>query len=217
MTSPIPDNTFDAVVWDYDGTLVDTRIADERAVADLIGRDPHAIAGAEVFWATEGEPIYSRLERAWPGRAQEILSLFDRRVRPRVFDGVDEVVEEIARRGLVQAVVSSRRVEPLEWGLEATGLRRHFTSVIGLESVSAPKPDPEGLRLALTRAAVPATRAVYVGDREVDVDAGRAAGVTVWRALWGLGSNGAAPRSPIELGHPDEVLQRIDGLSRRAG
>ena len=68
---------FDAVIWDYDGTLVDSRGADEAAVAELLAGDPGAASGAELFWAAEGRPIIERLELAWPGRADEVLPLFE--------------------------------------------------------------------------------------------------------------------------------------------
>ena len=56
------------MVFDFDGTLVASRFADEAAVAELIGSDPGAAAGAAVFWAHDGEPLLARIELAWPGR-----------------------------------------------------------------------------------------------------------------------------------------------------
>jgi pyrophosphatase PpaX len=202
---------FDAVIWDYDGTLVDTRGADEAAVAELVAQDPACAAGAELFWAAEGRPIIERLELAWPGRAAEVLPLFERLVSPTIFHGVFPVLAELERRRVRLAVVSSRRLAPLEWGLGVCGLRRHFETVVGLDCVAQPKPDPEGLLLAARRLGVHASRAVYIGDREVDVDAGRHAGMTVWRAIWALPPALGAPPSPRELAHPTEVLARLDG------
>ena len=207
----------DAVVWDYDGTLVDSRGADQAAVAELIRRDPGAAAGAELFWAAEGHPIAERLERAWPGRLAEVLPLFDRRVRPPVFSGIRPVLAALGRRGLLMAVVSSRRHEPLEWGLAAAGLRRHFVTVLGLDSVGLPKPDPEGLLLACSRLDAAPSRTVYVGDGEVDVEAGRRAGMITWRASWALPARPGAPRSAIEVRRPAEVVERLDRLAPDRG
>ncbi|HZS15391.1 MAG TPA: HAD-IA family hydrolase [Candidatus Dormibacteraeota bacterium] len=220
LPSSLPDSArphIDAVVWDYDGTLVATRFADEAAVAELIRRDPAAAAGAEVFWATEGQPIIQRLELAWPGRGAEVLPLFDQRVRPRVHRGVRAVLDELRRRAMPMAVVSSRRREPLEWGLAACGLRPSFATVVGLEDVAAPKPDPEGLLRAVRRLGVPPSRAVYIGDSEVDMEAGRRAGMTGWRATWAAPPARDAPRAPFLLLHPREVLDRLDGMAAAAG
>jgi pyrophosphatase PpaX len=212
-----PTPPFDAVIWDYDGTLVDTRGADEAAVAELLAHDPGAAAGAEVFWAAEGRPIIERLELAWPGRAEEILPLFDRRISPITFRGIPRVLTELGRRRLRLAVVSSRRLEPLEWGLQACGLRSHFETVVGLDCVSHPKPDPEGLLLAARRLGVRTSRAVYIGDRDVDVDAGRHCGMTVWRAIWALPPGAGATSSPREVATPAEVLARVDRHIAEAG
>ena len=206
-----------AVIWDYDGTLVATRFADEAAVAELIRRDPAAAAGAEVFWATEGQPIIQRLELAWPGRGAEVLPLFDQRVRPHVHRGVRGVLEELRSRGAPMAVVSSRRREPLEWGLHACGLRQHFSVVVGLEDVSSPKPDPEGLLKASRMVGVPSTHCVYVGDSEVDVEAGHRAGMTAWRAAWATPAPADGVHAPFLLLRPREVLERLDGLAAAAG
>ena len=207
----------DAVVWDYDGTLVDGRAADQAAVAELIRRDPGAAAGAELFWAAEGHPILQRLELAWPGRVEEVLPLFDRRTRPRVFPGIRAVLTELRRRGLPLAVVSSRRQEPLEWGLRATRLGGQFDTILGLESVAAPKPDPEGLLLACARLGTSPLHSVYIGDGEVDVEAGRRAQMIVWRATWALPLDRRAPCSAIEVRRPREVLERLDGLGEERG
>jgi pyrophosphatase PpaX len=212
-----PTPPFDAVIWDYDGTLVDTRGADEAAVAELLAHDPGAAAGAEVFWAAEGRPIIERLELAWPGRAEEILPLFDRRISPITFRGIPRVLTELGRRRLRLAVVSSRRLEPLEWGLQACGLRSHFETVVGLDCVSHPKPDPEGLLLAARRLGVRTSRAVYIGDRDVDVDAGRHCGMTVWRAIWSLPPGAGATSGPREVASPAEVLARVDRHIAEAG
>ena len=216
LPSDSPDPAVESVIWDYDGTLVATRFADEAAVAELIRRDPGAAAGAEVFWATEGQPIIQRLELAWPGRAAEVMSLFDQPVRPRRHRGVVPALQALRTRGIPLAVVSSRRREPLDWGLRAAGLRRMFDVVVGLEDVRTPKPDPEGLLLALRRLGVTPSRAVYVGDSEVDVEAGHRAGMTAWRAAWAAPPPAQMPRPPFLLLHPCEVVERVEDISSRA-
>jgi pyrophosphatase PpaX len=214
---PVPHPAIEAVIWDYDGTLVETRFADEAAVAELLRRDPAAAAGAEVFWATEGQPIIQRLELAWPGRSREVLPLFDQPVRPRRHRGVVPVLRSLRQRGMPMAVVSSRRHEPLLWGLRASGLLPYFDSVIGLEDVSRPKPDPEGLLLSARRLGAMPSHSVYVGDSEVDVEAGHQAGMTAWRAAWAAPPPGEVPRTPFLLLHPREVIERLDDIVAAAG
>ena len=208
---------FDAVVWDYDGTLVDTRSTDEAAVAHLVARDPSLAAAVEHFWSTEGRPIIERIEDAWPGRLEELLPLFDGDEPPRIFPGIRPVLRELRRREMPLAVVSSRRLRPLLRGLAASRLRPFFEVIVGLDTVHAPKPDPEGLLLALERIGVPPSRAVVVGDRDVDLEAARRAGATGWRATWALGPLPPPERLAVDLPRPATVLQRLDGPVAAAG
>jgi pyrophosphatase PpaX len=210
-------SAFDTVVWDYDGTLVDTRATDEAAVRHLVGRDPSADAGVASFWATEGRPIVERIEHAWPGRVDELLPLFDGDEPPRIFPGVRPVLRELRHRGMRLPIVSSRRLQPLLRGLAASGLRPYFDVVVGLDTVHAPKPDPEGLLLALERLGVPPSRAVYVGDRGIDLEAARRAGATGWRATWALEPLSPSERLSVDVRRPGDVLLRLDGPVAAAG
>ena len=194
-----------------------SRFVDEAAVAALVASDPAAAAGVETFWRHEGEPLVSRIELAWPGRSSEILPRFERPEAPRLFPGIAPLLNNLDRKGLLLAVVSSRRLAALQSGLDATGLRSHFPVVIGLEDVTTPKPSPEGLILALERLGVPPAQAVFVGDSDHDVEAGRRAGVTVWRAVWGLPAGDRAPAHPdgtLLLRRPEELGERLRRLAR---
>ena len=217
---PIPRPTdlpaLDAVVWDYDGTLVASRSADEAAVAELLRRDPAAAAGAEVFWAHEGEPILTRIELAWPGAADRILPLFEKQRPAQLFLGIRPILDSLHRGGVPMAVVSSRRREPLEEGLRGAGLRGYFGVVIGLDDVSRPKPDPEGLRRALGHLGARPDHAVFIGDSPLDIEAGRRAGVAAWRATWGA-PHPVEVSDEIVLGHPQDAAARLESIRTRSG
>jgi len=200
---------FEAVVFDFDGTLVATRVADEAAVAELIASDPSAEAGAEVFWAHEGEPIVTRIELAWPGRGAAVLPLFERQGPPRCYPGVIPLLRRLRSRGLRMAVVSSRRRTPLDAGLVSTRLLPYFQVVVALEDVREPKPSPEGLVLAMRRLGVDAAGTLYVGDNPLDLEAGHRAGVTVWRAVWGV--TPASPNGAVLVRTPAELGRRLAG------
>lgn len=212
-SEPVPRDDLVAVLFDFDGTLLDSRPADEAAVEALLELDPAAAAGAELFWSLEGDPIERRIELAWPGRLAEILPLFANVVPTDLFPGVEELVRTLHQQQMVLGVVSSRRRLPLVEGLRGTGIRSLFREVVGLEDVSRPKPDPEGLLLICHRLQVSPAQAVYIGDRAVDMEAAQAAGMLSWRAVWGQDGAGA-PRGGVLLRRPADVLRRLDGLRR---
>lgn len=210
-----PHPAVDAVVFDFDGTLVATRSADEAAVAELVAADPRAAAGAPTFWAHDGEPLRRRIELAWPGRSAEVLPLFEHQEEPRLHPGIAPLLHQLERHGLAMGVVSSRRRPALDEGLDCTGLRRHFAVVVGLDDVSEPKPSPEGLRLAMRSLGVGPDRTLYIGDNALDVEAGHRAGVTVWRAVWGAPA--VSPNGVVLLRHPAEVMRRLHLLAAPPG
>ena len=204
-----------AAVFDFDGTLVASRSIDEAAVAALIRADPSAAVGADLFWSHDGEPLVIRIELAWPERVEEILPLFDSQGPSVPFPGIVSLLQWLEGLGLALGVVSSRRRSDLEKGLADAGLRHHFRVVVGLDDVSEPKPSPEGLLHALRGLDVEPPRAVFIGDNDLDVEAGRRAGVTTWRALWGLPSAHPLPLHPagVELlRSPEEVSARLERL-----
>ena len=212
MPSPAPGRgpRLRAVIWDYDGTLVDTRSTDEESVRRLVAAEPTLASGVAAFWATEGMPIDERLEEAWPGRGVALLRAFELDDMPAVHAGIRDVLVGLRSRRLLLAVVSSRREAPLRRGLRATGLDAYTGAVvIGLESVSAAKPDPEGLLLAVSRLEVEPAEAAYVGDRLGDMEAARAAGMAGWMATWGHAEPMHVPPGARAMASPGDVLRAV--------
>lgn len=202
-------NPFRAVIWDYDGTLVETRFADEAAVADVVAQYPELEAGAETFWKTEGKPIATRLQRAWPGHETQLMPLFTQTITPRVCGGVVSVLSELRRRGYRLAVVSSRQYESLYWGLTACDMQTYFDAVVGIDGLAKPKPDPEGLNRVLGLLNVRAGEAVYIGDSPLDMEAGHRAGMAAWHAAWTLRTVAVGGSFPT-LRHPHQIIDRLE-------
>ena len=82
--------------------------------------------------------------------------------------------------------------------LGAHGLDALFDTVVTVDLVSGPKPNPEMIHLAIERLAVPAGQVVFVGDSPGDMIAARAAGVLAVAAGWGHQTPGI-PREDIDV------------------
>ncbi len=175
-----------AVLWDFDGTLADTRhknlSVNRRIVAEISGRPwreftalgtidayDEAVRRAanwrELYRANFGftDRDCDRAASAWAS-----YQLQDRTPAP-LFEGLPEVVRELAH--LRQGIVSQNARDHIIEQLTNARLERHFASIVGYQEVppGRQKPDPDGLLLgleALTKFAP--GRALYVGDHEGD-------------------------------------------------
>jgi phosphoglycolate phosphatase len=92
-----------------------------------------------------------------------------------LFPGVTEALDALAQAGHPMAICTNKPEAPAHAALRHFGLDRHFPMVIGGDSLPQRKPDPAPLRAAL--AGLGATRALFVGDSEVDAETAQAAGI----------------------------------------
>jgi pseudouridine-5'-phosphate glycosidase len=188
-----------AVIFDLDGTLVDTPraiVETFTAVFAAIGvpaRDRGAIR------ATIGLPLeqaFSKLIGVPVDDAQvaqgvrQYQALFKEHVLPRarslVFPGVAEGLAALRDQGFALAVATSKFQVSAEALLTAAGLRDHFAIVVGADQVTEPKPSPESGRLIMDRLGVRADRAVMVGDTTHDLQMARAAGMRSIAVTYGV-------------------------------
>ena len=120
----------------------------------------------------------------------------------RPMPGVARTIPQLARRGLQLGVCSNKRVEFTRQLVETLGLEPYFACVLGPEDVGGQaKPDPAMLLEGIRRLGVSARQSVYVGDMDVDVQTGRAAGIPVW-----LVPGGAVGLEAARAAGPDRVL-----------
>jgi pyrophosphatase PpaX len=181
--SPAPaGNRREAVVFDLDGTLVDSLPLVLRAFSHAL--EPFGPRPTMDLFAHLGGPperIFANLlggDRHVPA-ALERLDDFNRDhhhlIRP--FDGVHPFLNELRGRGRTLAVWTGRDRETTEHLLQVHQLGGYFSAIVCGDDFATHKPDPEGLRDVLRQVGRPADEAVFVGDADVDVLGGVACGV----------------------------------------
>lgn len=206
------------VVFDIDGTLLDTMTTIPQVYADTV----RSLGGPTL-------PL-DEIVAAWHiGPTPAVLAHFlGRRLRPdeveryyahleaavdavRPFPGVAEMLDTLRGEGYRLGVYTAATRRAVTLMLAATGLDGYLPGVVGGDEVSRPKPAPSGLRLACRRIGVVPGRAAYIGDAEVDLECARAAGVLGIQACWGGGTARATAR--LVARRPADVVE----LLRRAG
>jgi beta-phosphoglucomutase len=178
-----------AVLFDFDGVIADTEnvhVAAWQRTFGLMGwleTDETCSRAAEIDDRAFCAEVFDRRKleggdvEGWSRRKQELTArmLAD---APRVYRGVAELVEALQGRVRLAVVTTTWRAN-VEAVLEASGLAGAFEVMITKEDVKAPKPDPEGYRLALARLKLPAIEVVALEDSPGGLAAARGAGVRV--------------------------------------
>lgn len=183
-----------AIIWDFDGTLVDTREKNmnvNRQIVQVITDQPwerfpvlESVAAYDEAQMrfTNWREFYRRgiglsedeVDRAgamWTG-----LQLTDTTPAP-FFDGIDDALARL-RGAAVLGIVSQNSRQNIEEMLEGVGLLHHFEHIVGYEEVGTQrqKPAPDGLLMCIERLTNSTAGIVlYVGDHETDVRCGRRA------------------------------------------
>jgi putative hydrolase of the HAD superfamily len=199
MSSPSALSGLDAVTVDAFGTLVEldepvARLrralaergaqASERTVTAAFGAEveyytAHKLeaTGSEELRALRRECARVFLESAGaPLDAAEFAPAFVEALVFRPTPGAEAALGSLRSAGLALGCVSDWDIG-LSWQLDRVGLGQHFDAVVTSAEVGAEKPDPAVFRTALERLAVPAERALHVGDGTGDREGALAAGL----------------------------------------
>lgn len=204
--------TIAAILFDLDGTLVDTapdlvavlnRLLVEHGAPPM----PYALARNE---ASNGALGLIRL-----GFGAKLAAERTEELRGRFIELYSARVCENSRMFIDIARIVNAFSAPLRWGvvtnkpqaltlplLERLDIARHFGCVVSGDSLAQRKPHPAPLLLAAEKLGVEPQSCVYIGDAARDVEAARAAGMQTWVALWGY----IRPSEDPTIWEPDELI-----------
>ncbi len=208
-----------AVLFDLDGTLVDTapdfvRILNQLRSADNLPPLPFNTIRSQV---SNGARALVKLgfdlqedSDAFNERLNTLLKLYEKElaVESRLFTGLDEALQLLEAHDIPWGVVTnkpSRYTIPLLKGLK---LDQRCAVAVCPDHVENKKPHPEPLLTACEWISVPPNQTLYVGDHLRDIEAGRAAGNTTIAAAWGYlnpGENVSDWQADIILHTPQEL------------
>ena len=213
--------TLPAILFDLDGTLIDT-------IELILSSARHAfeewpVRPTDEEWVRGiGTPLVQQL-RAYAANDDEVALLLARYRRyqnehhdrlTRCYDDVPDVIAALADRGHKMAVVTSKASPIAHQSLAFVGLDHFFPVVVGYDDTARHKPDPEPVRVALSRLGVSPDDAVFVGDSPHDILAGNGADVMTIAALWG-----PFDRETLADARPDhfiECMAELPGVLNRA-
>lgn len=208
----------DVIVFDLDGTLVDSREDIAQSVHALQKHYGVPPSSLDVIAGFIGDGVGKLVERSIGQRPPEVLAeaveIFKTHYREHAldhtyaYDGVRETLEHF--RAKKMAVVTNKPARISERILRGLKLFEFVPVVVGGDSTAFKKPHPDGLYLALEKLGMPKTkRAMMVGDSAQDVLAGRAAGFHTCAIQSNIGN-----ARLLEQSLPDYTISSLLDLTR---
>lgn len=171
----------EAVLFDLDGTLIDSDAAIVWCVNELLSKHGFLPAPPKSIVPLIGIGLTSLLsnfldepEKYVPEyRALYREGFSDRTI---VYPGAVELLRDLRKRGIKTAIVTNRNVDLARDIIKAKGLWEYFDALVGENGNIALKPEPVMIFEACHRLNADPGKALMVGDTDIDVQTGRAAG-----------------------------------------
>jgi beta-phosphoglucomutase len=183
----MPESPPAAVIWDVDGTLVDTAELHFRAWVELcrdLGRDFTRADFAATFGQRNPEIIrhlfgerFDDAAIADLGARKEELYRAAARQGVDLLPGARPLLEGLHAAGIRQAIGSSAPLGNIDLIMRLTDTARFFDAVVSAEDTQRGKPDPQVFLVAAEKLGVPPRRCVVMEDAVAGVQAGRAGGM----------------------------------------
>ena len=211
-----------AIVWDLDGTLVDSAPDLASALNTVLDMRGFFTLSITEVRAMIGNGVPKLVERGFnavgvrpdPAQLDELVAMFVKEYKTcatdntRPYPGIVEALQKIQNMNIPMGVCTNKPEAFTLQILQGLGLSGYFSSVVGGDSTSARKPDPEPVLACLRGLVTEPASSLMIGDSVHDVHAAHAAGVTIGVVPWGYRS------APVEELGADFVLSDVTALPR---
>lgn len=216
---------YEAVLFDMDGTLLDTIEVIALAVNTSLRRLRLPTHPTEAYKKMIGDGASKLCERALPEELRqnedilrdartgfECVYLATQNSLTRLYDGIEQLLADLRKEGVKMAIITNK---PHELALESAAdlLPDCFEIVLGQSDENPCKPDPTTALRAASHMGLAPEKCVFLGDSCADMKTGVGAGMASVAALWGF-----SPRALLaDCGakffaeHPADVLRLVQG------
>jgi HAD superfamily hydrolase (TIGR01509 family) len=176
---------FDHIIWDFDGTLINTYPAVNKAFQDALTS----------MGASEDLPFIAELTVQSLGHCLKVLadkhavseeeladhfgdhySSMGPEIQPP-YPGVPDICKAVVQRGGSNFIFTHRATESMMQMLKVHQLDAYFEKCLSVDQGYPKKPDPQAFLHLIETYQLPRGQVLAIGDRKLDVEAGRAAGI----------------------------------------
>lgn len=214
-----------AVLFDLDGTLIDTAADFIRIIQNMCREEGRAVVDAALIRTQVSEGARAMVKLVYPelhvedpiflAHRQRFLDIYgaDIAVDTDLFDGMYPLLEQLEAKQIPWGIVTNKPRWLSEALLEALNLTERCSVLVCPEDVSQTKPNPEPMYLAANHIQVAAENCIYVGDHPRDIDAGRAA--KMYTILAAYGYLPLQYKDDLTAWHADCIVDTVAALQQQ--
>lgn len=204
------------VVFDIDGTLIDTEKAYMNALLKVLNEKHQlnftyeqvvaiygitAVDGLKALGISDEEipTVLSEWYAAFP----EFSSLVG------IFPGITNTLKTLPQYNVELGIVTSKTADEFENVFRPLGLLPYFKNVVTSSDTTKHKPNPEPILKMIEVSQIPAEETLYIGDTKFDLDAAKGAGAKFGLAVWGAHDHGQFQEMDYYLSRPAEIIDLV--------
>ncbi|MNB65266.1 Phosphoglycolate phosphatase [compost metagenome] len=204
---------YNTVIFDVDGTLIDTEKAIMKALQKMLvtdyGREMTRDELIFVF-GIPGSVSLPMLGIEDPQRAQISWNKWIQKYwdLAKIYDGIVPLLEGIKGKGAKAGVVTSKNAQELKDDFIPFGLAGYMDCLICASDTEKHKPNPEPLLKFIERTGADPQKSIYIGDTIYDYRCARDAGIDFGLAVWGC-TNKEGIEATYEFNRPEDILELV--------
>ncbi|HHW03432.1 MAG TPA: HAD family hydrolase [Thermoanaerobacterales bacterium] len=211
---------YEAVLFDLDGTLLDTLQDLADSMNSVLSRRGFPVHDIEKYRYFVGDGMYNLVLRTLPpnNREEEIIKQCLKELKDeygrrwanttRPYEGICELLDKLSDMGLKKAVLSNKPHDFTRLIIDKLLPDWSFDAVVGQREGVPKKPDPTAALAIADALKIPPEKFLYLGDTNTDMKTANAAGMYAVGALWGFREAEELVESgaKVLIKHPKELL-----------
>ena len=207
--------TYRHVLFDIDGTLIDTEQMLITVFSDVLRRHYQQKLTVDMFHSTFGLPCVVALRAIGLEPRQSVMDEIQQGIRrslhlAKIFPGIDDLIRTLYASGLTLGLVTSKNRQEFQSSFVPFGLASYFSLAVCSDDTPQGKPYPDPILRYLTLQGTAPEEVVYIGDTLFDQQCAAAAGVDFILAAWGYVAEDMAQYVP-RADTPRQLLTLLAG------
>lgn len=202
---------YNYIIFDIDGTLLDTEIAVLSSLQKLISEELNKEMSFNDLKFSLGIPGEVTLNKLGIANISDCNIKWNRYLKEyfhhvKVFDNIEDTLAKLKGIGISMGIVTSKTKEEFKNDFLPFGLNYYFDIVVCADDTEKHKPDPEPILKFIELACADKSKTIYIGDTKYDMECAFSAGIDFALALWGAKSSAGIDADYI-LETPEQILK----------